>query len=298
MKSHLPVVGSTASSTAFCSAELVGPRGYSLHFDGNGKITAANGSLAEPRPNAFSLRNVEDCPQSTETCRRVCYVENLKGAQPDLYALYEHNARTIRQILAEPRIRFDWAIAVARWIEKNAAGGFRWHVSGDVFSYEYAEWIATVCRWSPSVRYWIYTRSFQFLGPLWYVATSGPNKGNLALNLSCDRDNWPDAVRAATYFAAGRDGDPDGPYVARLCYLTTDGTLPPHAGDPDIEDCELGGEDVIFPDYNLRPRQFATLAESPWWASLTPAQRGLVCPVDAMGKAENRRCGPCSRCLT
>jgi hypothetical protein len=52
----------------------------------------------------------------------------------------------------------------------------------------------------------------------------------------------------------------------------------------------------------IRPRQFATLAESPWWQTLTPAQRATVCPVDAHNKSEKRRCGfeggRCNRCLT
>lgn len=294
---RLPVIGSTAKTTAFCHSRLDGPGGYHLFFDGNGKITASNGTLEEPRPNAFSLRNVEDCPQSTPTCRKACYVENLKAAQPDLYALYEHNAATIRTILADQELADAWSLTVAGWIIVHAPGGFRWHVSGDIFSLAYARWIADVCQNSPSVAHWVYTRSFAYLGPLWQVATTGPKQGNLAVNLSCDRDNWSEAVYAATKHFATPDGGHDGPYALRLCYLTTDGTLPPHA-DSAEPDAELGPDDVVFADYQLRPRQFATLAESPWWQTITPEQRGTVCPVDSFGKSESRRCGPCKRCLT
>lgn len=283
---RLPVVGSTAASTSFCHERVDGLGGTHIYVDGNGKITAGNGTLAQPRANAFSLLDEAtspadgaNCPGSTPTCRQSCYVQNLRKAQPDLYALYAHNSAAIREILNDKLLADDWVMRMATWITLNAAGGFRWHVSGDVFSLEYARWIADVCRESPTVDHWIYTRSFNVLEPLLEVCTLAG--GNLAVNLSCDKDNIADA-RVASFM----DGDvPD----LRLCYLVA---------DIDEKLPHLGADDVVFPDYALRPRAHATLAESPWWQSITPRERGLVCPVDAHGKAENRRCGPCSRCLT
>lgn len=286
MNTRLPVVGSTAATTSFCHERVDGPGGLHLYLDGNGKITASNGTLDAPKPNAFSLRNVDDCPQSTPTCRAACYVENLRAAQPALYELYEHNASAIRTILADPALEADWAARFAAVITWHCEGGFRWHVSGDVFSLDYARWIASVVRQSPGVRHWIYTRSFMYLEPLLNVSTL--RGGNLAVNLSCDVDNYAAAQRVRTsYLSAHTRG------VLRLCYLTVDGVVPPG----------LGSDDVLFPDYKLRPRQYATLAESPWWQDLTPEQRGTVCPVDAHGKSEKRRCGipddgNCSRCVS
>jgi hypothetical protein len=243
-------------------------------MDGNGKITAGNGTLAEPRPNAFSLLQISDCPQHTPTCSKACYVHNLETAQPDLHALYAHNSTTIREILSSLDLP-EWAVAMAKWISENASAGFRWHVSGDVFSQDYAWFIADVAALSPTVRHWIYTRSFDLAEPL--VAVSTQHGGNLSLNLSCDQDNI-DAARAfRDRWGAGR-----------LCYLVVgeDEAIP-----------ELDSDEVIFPDYGLRPRAFATLAEAPFWQKLTPHQRGLVCPVDAHNKSETRRCGPCDRCM-
>lgn len=284
MVARLPVVGSTAKSTSFCSARLDGPGGLHLYFDGNGKVTASNGTLHDPKPNAFSLpaagiSGIEHCPQSTPTCRKACYVEGLNKAQPDLYALYEQNAANIRTILADEDLANDWAMHVAHWITTNAAGGFRWHVSGDLFSMQYAEWIADVCRESPSVRHWIYTRSFDFLGPL--VGASTINGGNLALNLSCDVDNYHAAREAAETWE--QDGG-----APRLCYLTVDGVVP----------ASLAADDTVFPDYPLRLGA-KTFAESDWWQSISQFQRGLVCPVDVRGKSERVRCGlnNCDRCL-
>jgi hypothetical protein len=301
----LPVVGSTAATTQFCTEKLDGPEGSRLYVDGNGKITRDNGTLAAPKPNAFSLVQIETCPGSTEACRSACYVHNLQTHQGAVWDLYRHNTETMRWMLdpAAPdakmlgEIADQWVLIMADWIRRNAAGGFRWHVSGDVFSLEYAHWIADVCREAPDVPFWIYTRTFSepILEALVAVATI--NGGNLAINLSCDRDNYEQARTAAERWAWEEtdhlhEGHPTFRFVPqrrlRLCYLTLDGSVPDSLGDGD----------VIFPDYALRPKQFATLAESPWWATLTQQQRGLVCPVDAHGKAENRRCGPCDRCLT
>lgn len=293
MTVRLPVVGSSASSTSFVLAEIVGADGRKLYIDGNQKITRGNGSFEAPAPNAFSLVNVADCPQSTPTCRAACYIENIAVHQTTVYEAYQHNSRTIREILAASHGFGEyWAHEMAAWIRANAPGGFRWHVSGDVYSTEYAEWIADVCRAAPEVSFWIYTRSFDLLGPLMGVSTH--MDGNLAINLSCDVDNFAEAVVARDTWDQGWFMTPDAQtvhragYAPRLAYLTVDGIVPDG----------LGPDDVIFPDYQLRPRQHATLAESPWWQSLTQFQRGLVCPVDAHSKAENRRCGPCARCLT
>jgi hypothetical protein len=276
---RLPIVGSSARATAFCSAKIAGPAGTYLYADGNQKICRENGTFEAPAPNAFSLVQVVTCPGSTEACRSACYVHNLETAQGAVHDLYKHNTHMINAILRYPEIADEWVMIMAAWIKANARGGFRWHVSGDVFSLQYARWIADVVRESAPVPHWIYTRSFAFLEPLSAVATV--HGGNLSLNLSADRDNLEKAILASEQWGS-RDQH------LRLCYLTLDGAIP----------SVLGGDDVIFPDYKLRPRQHATLAESEWWASLTPAQRAMVCPVDAHGKSEKNRCGPCSRCLT
>lgn len=291
----LPIVGSTAATTAFCMDRIDGLGGTFLYVDGNAKITRANGDFANPKPNAFSLpaaglSGIEHCPGSTETCRKACYVEGLSTAQPALYALYQENATQIREILADPQLANDWAMRFAAWITQNAPGGFRWHVSGDCFSLAYAEWIADVCREAPTVEFWIYTRSFEFLKPLVEVSTI--RGGNLAINLSADVDNFQAAVDAVMTYAPPIVplGEPAGKWL-RLAYLTIDGTLP-----------ALEEGDVVFPDYALRPRAVASLADSEWWQGLMPGQRRSVCVVDAHGKSEKNRCGTgpgqCSKCLT
>lgn len=258
----------SARFTAFCAAKIEGPAGF-LWIDGNGKITAGNGTLDEPKPNAFSLVQIEDCPGATATCKIGCYVHGLQKHAPETHALYVHNSIQIRKILlgGPDDGRADvWATVMADWIGANCAGGFRWHVSGDVFCDRYAQWIAVVCQRSPNINHWIYTRSFGSVLAL-------TKASNLVVNISCDRDNIIDATRISER------------YGLRLCYLTSDGHVP--AGLPDGS--------VIFPDYNLRG---GNPAGQEWFSGLSPDYKSFVCPVDYHGKSENRRCGPCNRCLT
>lgn len=250
----------TASTTEFVSARIYGADGRYLWIDGNQKITAGNGSFGDPKPNAFSLMQIEDCPGSTPTCRKSCYVHNLEKHAPDVHALYKHNSKTIREILANTYL--DWADTMAAWISRNCAGGFRWHVSGDVFSADYADWIVDVCRHSPAVRHWIYTRSLDLLEAL-------NRSENLVVNISADRDNFSEAAAAADE------------YGLRLCYMTEDGAVPETL-------CTAG--DVIFPDYKFRNDQ-------QWITRLPVHQRRMVCPVDFRGKSEDSRCGPCRKCM-
>lgn len=269
-KRILPIAGTSAASTAFCSALVAGPDGEFLFVDGNGKITWENGTLAAPKPNALSLLHVADCPGSTPTCRASCYVNGLMQHAGDTYDLYRHNSQQVRRILARDAARaLEWAAALGDWIAQNAPGGFRWHVSGDVVSRAHAEWIVDVCRMSPKVAHWIYTRSFEHAGVL-------VGAENLAVNLSADRDNW-EAALAAWRANPG----------TRICYMTTgDGAIP--------EGLELAPDAVIFPDYNLRA---GTEAGRAWFAALPPERKKMTCPVDMQGKSEERRCGPCPRCL-
>ncbi len=272
MSTHLPI------ATKFCAAEVQLWPGASLFIDGNSKITRSNGTYLEPKPNAFSLpaASVADpyphttpppCPGSTPTCRASCYVRGLAKHAPELYFKYQSNAEALAQILASDADFAESAITLGYWITEHCAGGFRWHVSGDVLSVRHAEWIALVCSFAPSVDFWIYTRTLDAVPVLVRVA-------NLAVNVSADADNFA-AARAIALT-----------HGARICYLTQDGSLP-----------ELPGGSVIFPDYSLRGRELAEPTDAPWWRSLSHEQRAQVCGTDFFGQSEAHRCGPCRKCF-
>jgi len=269
---------SAAASTAFCAVEIDIGSDQTLHIDGNGKITAGNGTLAQPQPNALSLLpgNTEErrteCPGSTAICRASCYVHGLEKHASETFALYEHNTRTLRSIADPVDARgrygdrfYESAGRVADWIKHNARGGFRWHVSGDVYSDAHAFWILHVAIWSPGVRHWIYTRTFEHAWRLSAIE-------NLTLNLSADAENYERAQLFRHRFGG------------RICYLTHDGVVP---GD-------LPEGSVIFPDYAFRAPEDAP---SPWYDALPKEQKIMTCPVDHRGKSESRRCGPCERCI-
>lgn len=236
--------------------------GESTHvfFDGNSKVSGI-----DPVPNCFSLVAIDDCPGSTAVCRRECYVAGLKAHAPDLFAKYQHNSAVMRRIVATGSLTDEWhraVIAFANHARRHAATtGFRWHVSGDIFSNHYAMFIATVCRRAPSVNFWIYTRSFQWLGRFKHLR-------NLTVNLSADEDNL-EQVRE--FHEA---------WGYRICYMATSDWNP-----------FLPEGSVIFPSYALRGRDHT------WWQGLSAAQRRMVCPPDFFGQSPALRCGPCRKCL-
>jgi hypothetical protein len=262
------------SAVRFAQAKIAGPDGRVLHLDGNSKITRGNGTYDAPAANSFSLVEVDDCPGSTPTCRAACYVQGLRVTAPEVHARYEDNSRTIREILELPYLCVrDWAGRLGAWITANASQGFRWHVSGDIFSQAYAHFIADVVRYSPTVPHWIYTRSHSFIGPLVRL-------DNLAVNLSADRDNLWGARAARAQYRAIRE--------LRIAYLVDASGYVPR---------DLPAGSVLFPDYNLRGRDLERPVDAAWWQGLTPAQRRMVCPVDFFGASESLRCGPCRKCL-
>jgi len=241
---------------------------YEFWFDGNSKITAGNGSFKYPKPNAFSLVHIDDCPSATEICKEVCYVHLLEKAEQNVYDKYRINSKNIRKLMNKSyKDRFYTAMCFSNWIKKHAVNGFRWHVSGDIFSEIYAEFITTICLLTPYVKFWIYTRSYEYLNLLTDI-------DNLVVNLSVDKDNYNEALIASSK------------YNFRMCYLTMDGTFP-----------KLPKGSVIFPNYELRGRNLKHPTDAPWWQNLTLDEKKMVCPADFFGQSEKMRCGPCKKCL-
>lgn len=257
-------------STAFVHAAVPVIDGLVLHVDGNSKVTASNGTFAEPAPNAFSLPHRSTCPGATPSCLASCYVNGLEKAAADVYALYRENERVLHRVLLTPRAAEFSAVALGLWIAIACDGReFRWHVSGDVMHDRHAEWIVRVCQSSPRVQHWIYTKTFT-LAPILIKAR------NLTVNLSADRDNYTKARGVATS------------YGLRVCYMSQ--------AEHDVP-VGLSEDDVIFPDYPQRGRTLAEPTSHEWWLRRTQAERRMVCPADFFGQSESARCGPCNKCI-
>lgn len=240
-----------------------------FYFDGNSKITCNEGTFNDPKPNSFSLVQVLDCPGSTEICRAVCYVHGLQDNEPLLHIKYVLNSINLRRILEEPRLRTLTRDAFVDWINENINNQFRWHVSGDIISEEHADFIGHICERCEDINFWIYTRSFEFIHSIVGV-------NNLVVNLSVDNDNISSALHMVNE------------YGLRMCYMTVDGSINTY----------LPKGSVIFPSYNLRGRDAPDPTTHPWWQSLSPEYRKMVCPPDFFGQSEKLRCGPCKKCLT
>ena len=264
--------------TAFCSARVEVADGVYLTVDGNSKITAGNGTFTKPKPNAFSLPSPDTCVGATTACRKACYTRGLRANAPELAQAYCENLAVVRNTLALPAANRNAAVArFANWIEAHCLGGFRWHVSGDFFSREYAAWVADVCWASRHVRHWVYTRALCYVDELVGVP-------NLVVNVSADLDNYTRARRTADHSGC------------RLCYFARAGEAIP---------TDLRPGDVIFPDYPLRLRLGGETPEAAaWWNALSLADKRRVCPADMWGQSETRRCtvpgayAGCTRCTT
>lgn len=251
---------------------MPGGKIFTFWFDGNGKITGyvngTAGSFDNPIANAFSLVQVQDCPFATPTCKSVCYVHKLEKAEEGVHQKYRHNSLIIREVIKDYNYFHVAASAFAEWIKTHCNEGFRWHVSGDIFSIRYAGFIRRVCDLASNVPFVIYTRSFSYLLPL--VGCK-----NLVVNLSADKDNWQEALNMHDI------------YGFRLCYLTVQGDVPP----------ELPKGSVLFPSHELRGRDLADPTQASWWQLLTKEQRQMVCPPDFFGQSEHFRCGVCKKCF-
>jgi hypothetical protein len=257
-------------ATAYVCAEVDLGNGLILYVDGNSKITAGNGTYDNPAPNAFSLPHIATCPGATDVCLKSCYIFGLQKNAAEVYSKYCHNERMINRILMSKNTSSRAAYLFGQWISNNCPDGFRWHVSGDVMNDRYAFWITDVCRESPNIRHWIYTRSLPLLSILDHVQ-------NLTLNVSADEINYND-VKAAIKETES---------TARICYLTQDGSLPD----------DLPDDSVIFPDYNLRGRDMDKPTDHDWWKGLSQRHKRMVCVADFYGQSESYRCGPCTKCL-
>lgn len=270
------LTGANPNGTKFVYAEVDLGAGVTIYVDGNSKITAGNGSYDAPAPNAFSLPHQSTCPGATPSCLASCYVHGLEKHAPALYALYRQNERALHRVLMAPEGRARSARTFGVWIAEHCAGGFRWHVSGDVMGARHASWIAHVATRSPDVQHWIYTKSFDVAGLL-------ANAPNLTVNLSADRDNYTEARAARdTYMRRDVDGR-----ALRICYMSQ---------SPDDVPADLPPGSVIFPDYPARGRELDDPTTHPWWQARTHAERAMVCPADFFGQSEAHRCGPCSKC--
>jgi|ERR1041384_3441211 ferredoxin len=137
--------------------------------------------------NAFSLPSGKafSCPGATGVCETICYAGRIEKQYPAFLAVAMHNWELLKDAPLDVMIDLlsEMITEFANECEKhNVPKLFRWHADGDIFSATYAEAIEAVCLEFPDVHFWIYTRSFEYVG----FITSIPN---LSVYLSVDKEN-------------------------------------------------------------------------------------------------------------
>lgn len=152
--------------------------------------------------NSFGLLSGRgfSCPGATSVCERVCYAGKLERLFPGTRANLTHNWESVRDasetdlvdMLANMLNAFgvDCAKEDVRRAKRNlppVPRDFRIHWDGDLFSARYTRAWATVIAAYPEVRFWIYTRSFDYVSLL-------ADLPNLSLYLSVDSDNRAAAI--------------------------------------------------------------------------------------------------------
>lgn len=152
--------------------------------------------------NAFSLPSGKafSCPGATSVCETVCYAGKLERQYPGVRNLVLHNWELLRNAtLAEMIELLSNMIGdfVSDCEKKNAPKVFRWHADGDIFSATYAEAIELTCQDFPDVQFWIYTRSFEYVGFIYGIP-------NLSVYLSVDGENKEAAIETAKEYPSVR----------------------------------------------------------------------------------------------
>ncbi|WXW92500.1 hypothetical protein SEA_ENYGMA_275 [Streptomyces phage Enygma] len=169
-------------------------RKTTARVNANGTQSLLKNAFSLPSGTAFS------CPGATKVCETVCYAGKLERQYPAFIALAMHNWELLKDasldvmisLLNEMISEFSQECA-----KNNISKVFRWHADGDVFSAEYAQAIEFTCLDFPDIQFWIYTRSFDYVGFL-------ANIPNLSVYLSVDSENEEKALETKAEYPSVR----------------------------------------------------------------------------------------------
>lgn len=153
--------------------------------------------------NAFALpaghpSDGGSCPGVTSECAN-CYAAGLESWAPGFRRGVSANLDGLRHLYAcggdrAVRRAFVDVVRASEHAQRSAGVAspvFRWHSDGDIFASWYASAIRAVCRDTPGVDHWLYTRSLSLVR---YLMPCPPN---LRAYVSADRDNWRKASQVA-----------------------------------------------------------------------------------------------------
>jgi hypothetical protein len=137
--------------------------------------------------NSFGLPSGKEfsCPGATSVCERICYAGKLEKIYKGVRGVLMHNWDALNGATLSEMVRLLDEMITEFSAECDKRGKdkkFRIHWDGDFFSADYANAWATVISVHKDVTFWVYTRSFNYVGYF-------DGLPNLAFYLSVDSDN-------------------------------------------------------------------------------------------------------------
>jgi hypothetical protein len=147
-------------------------------------LTLKNGKLGSSIFH-FDLPAVTTCPGRSTICERVCYAKSGRFV-----------TRKVKNRLAwcyRQSLREDFAERMIAVIRRLGAIVVRLHVSGDLYSADYARKWLEVMRQCAKVRFYLYSRSWRAAGILPWLARMAA-LSNVRVWFSCDAEGQPETV--------------------------------------------------------------------------------------------------------
>lgn len=130
------------------------------------KFTAAEikdiiGSLSNPSKMpgySYGLPRLKSCPSGCKLAKKEGSVCSKCYASKGCYIF--PSAQKAREKRFQATKHPQWVEAMVQKLSRCKIPYFRWHDSGDIYSYEYLEKIMSVCRQLPDIGFWLPTMEF------------------------------------------------------------------------------------------------------------------------------------------
>lgn len=144
-------------------------------------ITKGNRKIGDT--HNISLPPMLSCGEACKVCCDTCYdgkaclqYENVRKARAKNYAILEHDFN-------------DYWQQINKYLNRNFKSKyFRYHVGGDIPSYEYFEKMVETAEKHSNWFFWTYTKQYHFVNK--YVRLHGGKKSCIPTNLSIMFSEW------------------------------------------------------------------------------------------------------------
>lgn len=148
------------------------------------KVHVSTGNIKVHDTLNISLLPVLDCT-NCKTCIKNCYALKAIFSKG-----YNHEKNSVLKAWAENSVIAHYKPGrfiseVLKAIKANGCKFFRFHVAGDIFSWEYLYYIVELANQAPGTKFQFFTKSFDIVNS--YVAENGPLPNNIVLMFS----GWP-----------------------------------------------------------------------------------------------------------